>query len=165
PVRVVSVGEEIDTLLKETQVDFGHEFSIEFCGGTHVGNSQEIFKFVITAEEGIAKGIRRIVAATGPQAAVEASIKTTDLMEELNSAKALKGEVLDHAIAQLRNKLNEEKEVSLTAKKDMLCLLDDLKTQQIKEEKKRAKEVQKQAAKIGEQLAESLENTDKKFLV
>ncbi|KAF4728747.1 hypothetical protein FOZ62_020029, partial [Perkinsus olseni] len=67
PVRVVSVGEEIDTLLKETQVDFGHEFSIEFCGGTHVGNSQEIFKFVITAEEGIAKGIRRIVAATGPQ--------------------------------------------------------------------------------------------------
>lgn len=83
PVRVVSVGEAIDTLLKETevmvvqrpgsimsllhQVDFGHEFSIEFCGGTHVGNSQEIFKFVITAEEGIAKGIRRIVAATGPQ--------------------------------------------------------------------------------------------------
>ncbi|KAF4671960.1 hypothetical protein FOL47_001047 [Perkinsus chesapeaki] len=165
PVRVVSVGEQIDTLLTDSETDFGHHFSIEFCGGTHVGNSQEIFKFVITAEEGIAKGIRRIVAATGPQAAVEASIKTTDLMEELNSAKGLKGQVLDHAIAQLRNKLNEEKEVSLTAKKDMLCLLDDLKTQQIKEEKKRAKEVQKQAAKIGEELADSPEAVNGKFLV
>lgn len=56
-------------------------------------------------------------------------------------------------------------QVSLTAKKDMLCLLDDLKTQQIKEEKKKAKEVQKQAAKIGEQLAESIGASEGKFLI
>lgn len=44
-------------------VTFG-EFSKEFCGGTHVGNSSDIGVFVIESEGAVASGIRRIQGRT-----------------------------------------------------------------------------------------------------
>jgi alanyl-tRNA synthetase len=49
PVRVVTIGEKT---------------SIEFCGGTHLGNTGEAEAFVIVEETAVAKGIRRITAVT-----------------------------------------------------------------------------------------------------
>ena len=46
----------------------GKAYSVELCGGTHVSRTGDIALFVITAEQGVAAGVRRIEAATGAEA-------------------------------------------------------------------------------------------------
>nr|CDS33215.1 alanyl tRNA synthetase cytoplasmic [Hymenolepis microstoma] len=67
PVRVVSVGVPVEKLISEKDGDKATRTSVELCGGTHVTNVSHIGKFVIISEEAVAKGIRRIVALTGPE--------------------------------------------------------------------------------------------------
>jgi alanyl-tRNA synthetase len=68
PVRVVSIGVDVDTLLAKPKNPEWRKYSVEFCGGTHVEQTGLIKDFIIVEESGIAKGIRRIVAFTGDAA-------------------------------------------------------------------------------------------------
>lgn len=68
PVRVVSVGVELEEILRDVKDPRWHEVSIEFCGGTHVQKTGDIKDLVILEESGIAKGTRRIIAVTGEEA-------------------------------------------------------------------------------------------------
>ena len=65
PVRVVSIGVPVEDLLEDVKRSEWRSVSIEFCGGTHVKNTSEIKDLVVLEENGIAKGVRRIVAVTG----------------------------------------------------------------------------------------------------
>ncbi len=78
PVRVVSVGRPIEELLKNPSNAEWFDFSIEFCGGTHLSATSQAVNFVIVEESGIAKGTRRIIAFTREQA-----------LAAINRAKAL----------------------------------------------------------------------------
>lgn len=87
PVRVISFGVPVEDLEANPEGVAGTETSVEFCGGTHLHQSGHMVDFVITTEEAIAKGIRRIVALTGPEAIK--ALKKTELLEgELNALKA-----------------------------------------------------------------------------
>jgi alanyl-tRNA synthetase len=86
-VRVVSIGPPVTDLLENPADPDWRNFSVEFCGGTHLRNTGEIGDFVVTAEESVSKGIRRIVALTGDAAqAVIARGKSVDsLIQEANA--------------------------------------------------------------------------------
>ena len=81
PVRVVSIGMPVDKLVSDVAAKDWRNYSIEFCGGTHVDRTGEIKELLVLEESGIAKGIRRIVAVTG-QDAVAARRDANDFEEE-----------------------------------------------------------------------------------
>jgi alanyl-tRNA synthetase len=81
-VRVVSIGVPIEDLLREPSNPKWMQYSVEFCGGTHVKNTREIEAFVLTHEEAVAKGIRRVVGVSG-DAAKRAEALGSELLDEV----------------------------------------------------------------------------------
>ncbi|MCK4833748.1 MAG: alanine--tRNA ligase, partial [Gammaproteobacteria bacterium] len=96
-VRVVSMGEQTDD----------RSFSTELCGGVHVSRVGDIGFFKITAETGIASGVRRIEAVTGEGAVnwVEEKDRQLDSLAQL--LKSSRDEV-NSKVAQLMQKLKEQ---------------------------------------------------------
>lgn len=68
PVRVVSIGMDVETMLADPKKPDWRQYSVELCGGTHVEQTGLLKDLVIVEESGIAKGIRRIIAYTGEAA-------------------------------------------------------------------------------------------------
>src|SRR5262249_21756196 len=86
-VRVVSIGVPAGELLKDPTNAKWQQYSIEFCGGTHLKNTASIEGFVITSEESVSKGIRRVVALTGVAASAAMS-SAAELEQAINHARA-----------------------------------------------------------------------------
>ncbi|HEM4766233.1 TPA: alanine--tRNA ligase [Streptococcus suis] len=119
-IPVVTVETDIDTAKemgamalfgekygKEVRVVTIGNYSVELCGGTHVGNTAEIGIFKILKEEGIGSGTRRIIAVTGREAflayrdqedalkEVAATIKSPQIKEVPNKVESLAQQVRD----------------------------------------------------------------------
>ncbi|HFR3383615.1 TPA: alanine--tRNA ligase [Streptococcus suis] len=119
-IPVVTVETDIDTAKemgamalfgekygKEVRVVTIGDYSVELCGGTHVGNTAEIGIFKILKEEGIGSGTRRVIAVTGREAflayrdqedalkEVAATIKSPQIKEVPNKVESLAQQVRD----------------------------------------------------------------------
>ena len=88
------------------------DFSIELCGGTHVGRTGDIGLFKITSEGGIAAGVRRIEAVTGAAAMAYVAGQKAELDQAAALLKADSASVVSKLKAQLDRTKLLEKELS-----------------------------------------------------
>ena len=81
------------------------DFSIEFCGGTHVKNTSEIMAFKIISETGVAAGVRRIEALTS-----DGLMKYyADIEEKLKNAAHLLKATPDNLSDKISHMMSENK--------------------------------------------------------
>jgi len=107
------------------------EFSTELCGGTHVNRSGDIGLFRIVSESGVAAGIRRIEAVTGPAALAVTQAQHQQLLEAAALLKAPPQE-LQQKIAQIVDNVKHlEKELDRLKSRLAAAQGDDLISQAI----------------------------------
>lgn len=106
PVRVIAVGEEVEIMLASPKKEEWAKLSVEFCGGTHVRNTEEAQSFVLVEETAVAKGVRRVSGVTG-EAALAAKQAGVALLARVKAAEeGLKGEGLEGKVVELRQALD-----------------------------------------------------------
>lgn len=111
-------GEEVRVVMMDAN------YSIELCGGTHIGNTGELGFFKIIHESAIAAGVRRIEAVTGRKA--ETYVHTS--LDQLSAIKHLLKNPSD--VSKAVEQLNEEKSA---LQKEIERLQDKLRWQQVAE--------------------------------
>ncbi len=94
-VRVVSVG----------------DYSVEFCGGTHLSNTSRAGLFKIVSESGVAAGVRRIEAITGEAVLEYISKKDSIISGACTALKSSETELVHRA----EGVMNEIKNMQKTA--------------------------------------------------
>jgi alanyl-tRNA synthetase len=107
------------------------DFSTELCGGTHVNRTGDIGLFKVVAEGGVAAGVRRIEAVTGPGALAYAQAQEMTLREVADLVRAQPQEVAAR-LAQIQDQVKTlEKELARYKSKMAASQGDDLASQAV----------------------------------
>ncbi len=99
------------------------DFSTELCGGTHVANTGDIAVFKILSESGVAAGVRRIEALTGPGVFAYYAEQEARLEEAARIVKATPAglaEKLEHLMAEVKRLSAENESLKSKAARDAL---------------------------------------------
>ncbi|HET8850233.1 MAG TPA: DHHA1 domain-containing protein, partial [Marinobacter sp.] len=88
-----------------------NSYSVELCGGTHVGRTGDIGLFRITSESGISSGVRRIEAVTGFGALEWVDSTERTLRETARLVKATRDTVVEKVQQALDRNRQLEKDV------------------------------------------------------
>jgi len=103
------------------------DFSVEFCGGTHVADTSSIGMLKIVSETSVAAGVRRIEAITGLNVLDSYNEKESTINQIASMLKSAPAEVVAK-LAQLQAELKEaRKEVESMKSKLASGGLDDIK--------------------------------------
>ena len=153
PVRVVSIGAPVDKLIADPQSNGWMEYSIELCGGTHLATTAQAESFAIVHEEGVAKGIRRVVAVTR-QEARKAIAEAHALDSELREAAKLPDASLEPEIARLSRQIDEAT-MPVSRKDELRSALATLQDRAKRVRKALAQQAGKRAIEQAKALAQS----------
>jgi alanyl-tRNA synthetase len=140
PVRVVCVGGPgVQQMLDAPDTPEWETYSAEFCGGTHIGNSKEIEHFVLLSEEGLGRGVRRVLGVTFEKAKA-AFAEAESLKSRFDKAESLSGDALVAENTELLKLL----ETAIIPVVDRKTLQDKIMVL-----KKKVVDAEKEAAKAG----------------
>ena len=100
------------------------DFSVEFCGGTHVKNTSEIGGFAVTNETSVSSGVRRIEAISGDKYYKESqnALKTLELLSvKLNVPQEKIADRVDELLESLKNSKKNNPVVQAKELRDEQC--------------------------------------------
>ncbi|MHA8110916.1 alanine--tRNA ligase [Lactobacillaceae bacterium Melli_B4] len=103
---------------KKVRVVSAGDFSVEFCGGDHVKNTNEIGLFKIISESGVGAGVRRIEAVTSQEAFQYLNDREKLLNLVAGELKTSQVKNVPNKVSQLQAEIKElqQKQESLEAK-------------------------------------------------
>ncbi|KAF8068140.1 hypothetical protein N665_1150s0013 [Sinapis alba] len=163
PVRVVSIGRQVEDLLADPENDEWSSLSSEFCGGTHITNTREAKAFALLSEEGIAKGIRRVTAVT-TECAFDALNEASSLEKEVEDASKAEGNALEKKVAALKSRVDAAI-IPAAKKADIRAKISLLQNEVRKAQKKVAEQNLKKSVKVATEAAESAASDGKTFCI
>ncbi|HPS64531.1 MAG TPA: alanine--tRNA ligase [Ignavibacteria bacterium] len=139
-------------------VKMGGDFSAELCGGTHVSNTSDIGFFIITKEESVSSGVRRIFAKTGTGALNHLKEAFEKYGKELSTLPGKYTDKIHDKLISLKNKFYNASHSDVETFETITESLREMSTE-IHELKKQYEEEKKSEAKKA--FKESLQNTFK----
>ncbi|ETW34419.1 alanine-tRNA ligase [Plasmodium falciparum Tanzania (2000708)] len=151
-VNVVFINKDVNNILNNMNIDYTYLHSIELCGGTHIGNTKLIRKFLVTSEESIGKGIYRITAVTNKKAD-EIEKTFNDLYDKY---KHVLQEPNENKLADVQNykrTLKENKFLPYIKKYHILQELEQIEKTIVEKTKNMQKELFNKATNIGKDYA------------
>jgi alanyl-tRNA synthetase len=125
PVRVVSIGVPVADLLKQPSNPKWYDYSIEFCGGTHLEKTDEAKHLVIQHEQALAAGVRRLIALTGA-AAMAAEQAAAELEKRVREAASGSDETLLNEFNEIVRHV-DELPIGALAKHRITAAIDGLR--------------------------------------
>jgi alanyl-tRNA synthetase len=151
-VRVVSIGAPVTELLRDPGRKDWYDFSVEFCGGTHLTRTGEAGKLVLVGEEAVAKGVRRVTAVAGERAE-RALEEGKSLLSSLQSLAQKTAEVLEKELPPIIEE-TAAKVLSLKDRASARELIAQLQKKSKEHHKEQSRQAMGQIVEVAREIAE-----------